>query len=397
MNAKWMIRLFRETDPKVRRRFLLNLGWKGMKAVKRFRRRVKQGEYFPAFLFLSLTNSCNLRCQGCWVTPTCPPQELSLPTLSRIIEAAKRQGATFFGLLGGEPLLHCGLMTLLEEHPDCYFLLFTNGTLITPELARRMKQLGNVSPLISIEGREQVSDTRRGGTGVYERTWRGLRNCVDQGLVTGVATSVCASNFDELVSEPFIRELVDEGVLYLWYYIYRPVGPQPCPELVLDESRIHDLRRFLVKQRGRAPLLLVDSYWDQQGRAFCPAVLGISHHIGPAGDVEPCPPIQFARERLDENSDVCAAICGSEFLDSFRQVVGRTTRGCILMERPDVLRELVVAAGVRDSSGRDTGLAELAAMAACPSHHQPGREIPERSLAYRFAKKYWFFGFGAYG
>ena len=44
-----------------------------------------------------------------------------------------------------------------------------------------------------------------------------------------------------------------------------------------------------------------------------------------------------------------------------------------------------------------TTLTELAAMAAYPSHHQPGREIPERSLAYRFAKKYWFFGFGAYG
>ncbi len=33
----------------------------------------------------------------------------------------------------------------------------------------------------------------------------------------------------------------------------------------------------------------------------------------------------------------------------------------------------------------------------CCSHNQPGEEIPESSWAYRFAKKHWFFGFGAYG
>jgi hypothetical protein len=41
--------------------------------------------------------------------------------------------------------------------------------------------------------------------------------------------------------------------------------------------------------------------------------------------------------------------------------------------------------------------AELELMEPCPSHHLAGREVPERSWAYRFAKKHWFFGFGAYG
>ena len=54
-------------------------------------------------------------------------------------------------------------------------------------------------------------------------------------------------------------------------------------------------------------------------------------------------------------------------------------------------------AEARDSSGRGTAHAELAAMQVRPSHHLPGQEIPESSWAYRFAKKNYFFGFGAYG
>ena len=67
------------------------------------------------------------------------------------------------------------------------------------------------------------------------------------------------------------------------------------------------------------------------------------------------------------------------------------------MERPDLLKALMKKTGVRDSSGRGTMEAELAALIPCMSHHLPGREIPEKSWAYRFAKKHWFFGFGAYG
>ena len=53
--------------------------------------------------------------------------------------------------------------------------------------------------------------------------------------------------------------------------------------------------------------------------------------------------------------------------------------------------------GAVDSSGRNAVVAELAAMQPCCSHHLPGQEIPEKNWSYRLAKKFWFFGFGAYG
>jgi hypothetical protein len=52
--------------------------------------------------------------------------------------------------------------------------------------------------------------------------------------------------------------------------------------------------------------------------------------------------------------------------------------------------------GARDTTQRQAAFAELAAMRPRTSQHQPGDEIPEDHWAYRFAKKHWFFGFGAY-
>ncbi len=101
-------------------------------------------------------------------------KSLTPEQLDGIITQSKSQGSYFFGILGGEPLMYRGLFDVLEKHPDCYFQIFTNATLITPELAQHMRKLGNVTPLISIEGLREESDRRRGKDDVYERTLRGL-------------------------------------------------------------------------------------------------------------------------------------------------------------------------------------------------------------------------------
>ncbi len=397
MSLKLMQRMLTEPDPRALRKFMWNFGWKGMRSVERFKRRLRHGEFFPAFLFISVTDQCNLSCQGCWVTPCTPRRELDAAELDSLISQCKAKGSFFFGILGGEPLLHRGLFQVFEKHPDAYFLLFTNGTLITDAVAGEMRRLGNVSPLISIEGLADVSDERRGGRDVYARTLAGVESCRRNRLVIGAATSVCRSNIQDLANESFVRELAGRGVHYLWYYIYRPVGPRPSPELALTPDQVVELRRFIVDVRLRAPLVVVDSYWDHAGKALCPAAVGMAHHIGPGGDIEPCPPLQFAVDSIRDGRPLAEVFGSSGFLKAFRTFAAGTTTGCVIMERPDLLREFLLREGARDTSGRSAGLSELAAMLPHVSHHVPGREIPEKSAAYRFAKKHWFFGFGAYG
>ena len=107
--------------------------------------------------------------------------------------------------------------------------------------------------------------------------------------------------------------------------------------------------------------------------------------------------VNRSKKQLEDGTDAVEKMRDSEFLAEFRKCAASTTRGCILLEDPEALWRLVHSKGARDSSGRGTAHSELAAMRPLPGHNQPGQEIAERSWPYRFAKRNWFFGFGAYG
>ena len=390
-------RMWRTTDARLFWKFSYNFGYKGMRSVHRFKRRLKQGRFFPPFLYISITNSCNLRCRGCWVDVASEQTSIDLADMNRLIERAKVHGNSFFGLLGGEPFLYPDLIRLLESHPDCYFQIFTNGHFITDEIAAELRRVGNATPLISVEGSELVSDERRGRPGVLDKSLAGLEACVRHRLITGVTTSVCQNNYEDLVSEAWVDELIRRGVHYVWYTTFRPVGPDPAPELALDPEQILGVRRFAMKMRNTKPIGVVDAYWDDQGRALCPAAVGISHHISPSGDIEPCPIVQFASDTIyDNDGDVFKTITESGFLDKFRETATSATRGCIMLEHPDLLKSAVRRSGARDTTARETGLVELEAMKPHPSQHNGDHELPEQNWFYRFGKKYWFLGFGAY-
>ncbi len=397
MTVGLAIRVLRTTSPKVQWKFAYNFGWKGMRSVQRFKKRLKQGQVFPPFLYISIINSCNLRCRGCWVDVAAPQAKISFEDFDKMVTNAKKHGNRFFGILGGEPFLHPDLMRMLAAHPDCYFQIFTNGQPITDEVAAELARLGNATPLISIEGDTVESDVRRGRADVYDKTLAGIEAALRHKLLVGVASSVCATNYDQLVKEEWVDKLIEMGVHYCWFHTYRAVGPDAAPELALTPEQIRNTRRFAVEMRNEKPIGFVDAYWDDKGQALCPAAIGISHHISPYGDVEPCPIIQFANERIQDNDgDIFKTLTESRMLEDFRKTAAETTRGCIVLEAPDKLAELGRRHDSRDTTARGEAFEELDEMISRPSQHDPGNEIPEKHWAYRFAKKHWFFGFGAY-
>src|SRR5436190_10477819 len=156
------IRILRTTDKRCLTKFAWNFGVKGMLSVEKFKRRIKDGEYFPPFLYVSVINSCNLRCQGCWVDVAAKMEAMEPEVFHQMVKDAQDMGNVFFGIVGGEPFMHPKLFDLLEPHPGCYFQVFTNGHFITDDRAKKLRALGNVTPLISVEGSEIVSDQRRG-------------------------------------------------------------------------------------------------------------------------------------------------------------------------------------------------------------------------------------------
>jgi len=376
-------------------KFVANMGIKGSMSFARFQKRQKKGEFFPAFNFISVTDDCNLNCQGCWVMGKEKNNRLKPEQIDRIITETKRIGSYFFGILGGEPLLYKPLPEIFKKHSDCYFQLFTNGTLLTPAMAETLRQCANVTPLISFEGDEEVADIRRGGTNVYQSAIQAIENSAKAGLITGVAISVCKSNLEMAMSPAFINGLIEKGVAYLWYYIYRPVGPHPNYELALSSDEIRQLRQHMVDARMEYSIAIIDTYWDADGNGMCPAAEGLSHHINASGYVEPCPIIQFASENIDDKP-LDRLYAESDFLSDFRSSIQQKTKGCVVMEDPRWLAGFVEKHQAKNTSGRPAELERLK-LAPETNSHGSCEVIPEKSRIYRFAKKRAFFGLGAYG
>ena len=115
--------------------------------------------------------------------------------------------------------------------------------------------------------------------------------------------------------------------------------------------------------RAKKPIIIIDAYYDGDGKALCPAANGISHHINPWGDIEPCPIVQFSRESIhsteDDQRSLFDKFTQSKYLSDFRSLAQDTTRGCIVLERPELLQQVVENHSAKDSTARGTAMQEL--------------------------------------
>lgn len=368
--------------------------YKGMRAVMTYRKTVQRKELRPPFMFIALTNTCNLRCHGCWVEKEGTAHYMAPADLAKMIESGKKHHAYYYTLLGGEPFMHKGLFEILERHRDCYFQVITNGMFFSQRNVDRLARLGNVTPLISIDGNQANNDMRR-GEGVFEAAAKGQERLRKAGILFGIACTVTGKNMDEVMTDAYLRQWIDRGAMYIWYYVYRPVGEDPHPEYCMRPEQIVEMRRRLLELRRRTPMFIIDTYWTATGEAFCPAAMGLGFHIGPQGGIEICPPLSFATERIQDNGgDTFKTISESKYLKGFQQFVKERTKGCVILEHPKELHDFIKGHGAKDYSGRDM-YGELARMTPRNSQHLPGREIPEDFWFYRFLKSQVFFGMGA--
>ncbi len=389
-------RLMTEISPRLALKGGYLCAWKGMRAVWAYKRRLKKGELYPPFMFIALTNKCNLRCHGCWVEKEGVGYYLPEEQLDTVIREGKKQHAHYYTLLGGEPMMYPKLWNVLEKHRDCYFQIITNGMLFTERNVARIRELGNITPLISLDGFQGNNDKRR-GEGVFEAADEGLARLKKNKIIFGIATTITGQNVDEVLTDKYLQHFIDRGALYIWYYVYRPMGAEPHPEYCVSKEQLIEIRRRLLKLRRKHPIFIIDTYWTAEGEAFCPAATGMGFHVNPHGGVEICPALSFARDMItDNNGDLYKTINESKFLRGFQDFVHERTKGCVILENPQELRDYIGGAGAKDFSTRDA-FTELGAGTPRNSHHLPGDEIPEDYWLYRFLKRQVFFGMGAHG
>lgn len=162
---------------------------------------------------LDPTSGCNLNFEGCWAGAYNKYDELSYEEVNRLVEEVKEMGIHFITMSGGDPLLWQHLFDLFASHTDVAFTLYTNGTLIDREMAARLKELGNVSLAIGLEGLRELKGARR-GEGVFDRVMEAIDALKEHGQVFGISLTLTRQNWEKVLSDEFIDLLIERGVLF---------------------------------------------------------------------------------------------------------------------------------------------------------------------------------------
>ncbi len=214
-----------------------------LRQEERFR---KTFEYDPpGFLTISPNKACNLRCYSCYANSATEADRLDYSVFNRIVSDIKSLwGGRFVVISGGEPLMYKSdgktVIDLFEEHKDSLFLMYTNGLLIKSEIVKKMAQLSNITPAISIEGLRETTDQRR-GDGVFDRILMVMDRLRNERIPFGISVTATRRNSEEIVSDEFIDFFFKKmGAAYGWIFHYMPIGRDVDPDLIpTPDQRVH--------------------------------------------------------------------------------------------------------------------------------------------------------------
>src|SRR6516164_8181280 len=138
-------------------------------------------EFKPRLIFWEVTKGCNLRCIHCRATATELMSPADLPTEKAldIISQLADFGNPILVLSGGEPLYRHDIFQLADYATSrgLRVALATNGTLVTKDVAQKIKQAGIKPVSISLDGSDaHTHDSFRGIPGAFDAAVYGMRN-----------------------------------------------------------------------------------------------------------------------------------------------------------------------------------------------------------------------------
>lgn len=286
----------------------------------------KYGIKPPFFILLSPTQKCGLNCVGCYASSKLNAPTLDYNIVDKITEEVYNEwGSRFMTISGGEPLMYKSdgksLFDLFEKYPKMFFHFYTNGLLITKEVAEKMCKLGNVTPAISIEGLEKETDKRR-GKGVYKRILEAAKNLREAGVPFGVSVTATKENFDLLMDDKFYDFMFNElGALYMWMFQLMPIGQarnmKDC--MINPDQRVKLFRKweYLLKEK-KYPIV---DFWNSGLLASGCIAYGRDDgylYIDWNGNIMPCGFVPFYEDNIIELYSKGKKLADALFSDLFK-------------------------------------------------------------------------------
>lgn len=257
----------------------------------------KNGFEAPTFITLSPTRGCNLKCKGCYAcSDKSGSPSLPWEIVDRIVsEVHDLLGAHFITISGGEPFLYRSdghnICDIFRKYNDMFFLIYTNGTLITKEVAKELASVGNATPAISVEGFEKETDERR-GEGVHKRVLNAFANLREAGVPFGISVTATSLNTPVLLTDDFYNFYFEEqGATYMWEFQFLPIGSgSKTFDLVVKPEERLKLYHMWEKQISEKKHCIAD-FWNSGMVSSGCIAYGGNHgyiYIDWNGNIMPC-------------------------------------------------------------------------------------------------------------
>ncbi len=297
--------------------FIRTLKW--LKQSARLRSQwMEQGVHVPPIIIFSITNECNLACQGCYARSFHQKtnRELSDSEMRGIVEQAEELGVSFFVIAGGEPFVRPEIVRIMKDFPKMIFLVFTNGVLIDEEMIEQFKKNKNVVPMISLEGNETHTDRRR-GEGTYKKIEQIMAQLRKKGVFFGTSLTLTKQSFSTITSPQYIEGLIRTGCKFFLYLDYTPTQAG-TEDWVLTNEQHDQVMSFMKSYRSQYPALFIGVPWDEIDVGGCLSAGRGFIHINAEGDVEPCPFAPFSDTNLKHVT--LKEALQSEFITRLRQI-----------------------------------------------------------------------------
>lgn len=334
-------------------RFIAQYAAQSRRATKLRDSAMKKGQHIPPFLIASITTQCNLHCSGCYARAnhSCfdnkcedSPSLLSTEEWNSIFSQAGDLGVSFILLAGGEPFVRRDVISVAGEHKNILFPIFTNGTMIDSRYIYLLDEKRNLVPIISIEGKQETTDARR-GSGIYNIIQGSMHELSKRKLLFGASVTVSKENMDEVLSDSFLNELGSNGCKAIIYVEYVPIDGATFDVALDDESRSR-MMLMLDNARARHPEILMVAFpGDEKSSGGCLAAGRGFFHINAYGGAEPCPFSPYSDISVSKTSLLEAL--QSPLFTKLRSgsLMAEHTGGCVLFAQEENVKRLLEEKG----------------------------------------------------
>jgi len=249
-------------------------------------------ERIPLAGEIELTFRCNLKCAHCYVVYELKKKEMTYKEICHILDEITEAGCLWFLITGGEPLVRDDFLDIYTyaKKKGLIITLFTNGTLITPQIADYLRDWPPFAVEITLYGiTKQTYERVTGVPGSFDHCMEGIHLLLERNIPLKLKTMVMTLNQNELWDIKKYAE--DLGVQFTFDPILTPKidgSKEPCrlripPEEVVkldlaDEGRLKEWKEFCQELWGPA----------KSDKLFVCGAGQTSFHINPYGQLAIC-------------------------------------------------------------------------------------------------------------